>query len=636
MTVQKGVGNQPLNLHQICLDEASVAAYRIGLDGRLLETNKAASEQTGYSREELSSMSIFDIDKGASPERFEEIGRMIREKGALKFTSRFTKKDGTDFPAEITTSIAAFEGSEFAVSFVHDISDREKLQEELRLTQFCFDNASLAIYRIRSSDGKIITTNKKASEQTGYTREELCAMSVPDLDPTFSMDKRDEYQDRLNTEGPYTVESVHRHKNGAIFPVEILVDHIAFEKNEYHLTFVTDITERKKAEKDRSRIKTRLIHSQKMEALGTLAGGIAHDFNNILSGILGYATLAKRASIEDSNISRYIHQILTAGMRAKDLVGQILAFSRRTMVLKAPVDIGLIVKEVIKLLQVSLPSAIEIRHSIPSNLGMVLADGIQIHQLVMNLCTNACHAMKDKGGILKLTLLPRSITEPDLTVDGRLEPGRYLELMVSDSGHGMDEETLLHMFDPYFTTKDVGEGTGLGLSVVHGIVKGLGGGIKVRSKPRAGTEFCILFPVTDREPEQETPEQGALPTGNEHILFVDDEEALTEFGKDLLEDLGYSVETRSNGDDSLEAVRMHPGRYALLITDMIMPGMAGDKLATEIKKIQPDIRIILCTGFSALPAADHLDRAGIQRVLMKPVTVWGLADAVREILDDRP
>jgi PAS domain S-box-containing protein len=497
MTVQKNDGSRPLNLHQICLDQASVAVYRIGLDGRFLETNKAASDQTGHTREELSSMSIFDIDRGASPERFEEIGRMIREKGALTFTSRFTKKDGTVFPAEITTSIVAFESSEFAVSFVHDISDREKLQEELRLTQFCFDNASLAIYRIRSSDGKIITTNKKASEQTGYTREELCAMSVPDLDPTFSMDERDDYQDRLNTEGPYTVESVHRRKNGTIFPVEILVDRIEFERNEYHLTFVTDITERKEAEKDRSKAKARLIHSQKMEALGTLAGGIAHDFNNILSGILGHATLAKRASIEDSNISRYIHQILTAGMRAKDLVGQILAFSRQTMVRKEPVDIGLIIKEVVKLLQVSLPSTIEIRHRIPSNLGMVLADGTQIHQLVMNLCTNACHAMKDKGGLLNLDLLPRSITEPDLTVDGRLEPGRYLELMVSDSGHGMDEETLSHIFDPYFTTKDVGEGTGLGLSVVHGIVKDLGGGIKVRSKPRAGTVFCILLPVTD-------------------------------------------------------------------------------------------------------------------------------------------
>nr|NJM01599.1 response regulator [Desulfobacula sp.] len=411
-------------------------------------------------------------------------------------------------------------------------------------------------------------------------------MAVPDLDPTFSLEERDEYQNRLNTEGPYTVESVHRHKDGRIFPVEILVDHIEFEKNEYHLTFVTDITARKKAEKDRAGIKTRQIHARKMEALGTLAGGIAHDFNNVLSGILGYTALAQRASSEDPNVSRYIHQILTAGMRAKDLVGQILAFSHQAMVRKVPVDIGAIVEEVIKLLKVTLPSAIEIRHDIPLNPGTVLADGTQIHQLVMNLCTNACHAMKDKGGVLRLNLVPVTLTEPESTVDGRLEPGRYLELMVSDSGHGMDEETLLQIFDPYFTTKDMGEGTGLGLSAVHGIVKSLGGGIKVRSKPHAGTEFCILFPATDREAEPEAREQDALPGGNEHILFVDDEKVLTEFGKELLEDLGYAVETRSNGEEALEAVRTCPGKYALLITDMVMPGMAGDKLADAIKKIQ--------------------------------------------------
>jgi PAS domain S-box-containing protein len=357
----------------------------------------------------------------------------------------------------------------------------------------------MAIYRIRSSDGKIVTTNKKASEQIGYTKEELNTMSIPDIDPTFSMDKRDEYQHRLNTEGPYAVESIHQHKNGTIFPVEVLIDRIEFEKDEYHLTFVKDITERRKAEEDQKKVKDYLMHTQKMQALGTLAGGIAHDFNNVLLGILGYADLANRTSPKDSDISKYMQQIITAGERAKDLVGQILAFSSQNTVQKFPVDISTIVKEVIKLLKVTLPSTIKIQQNISSNLGTVLADGTQIHQLAMNLCTNACHAMKDKGGILKLELRTKKIFDSYLTVDGWMDPGNYLELIVADSGHGMDEETLSHIFDPYFTTKDVGEGTGLGLSVVHGIIKENAGGIKVYSKPDVGTEFRILLPIIESE-----------------------------------------------------------------------------------------------------------------------------------------
>jgi PAS domain S-box-containing protein len=489
---------KPLNLHQIFLDEASVAVYQIGLDGRFLEANKMASRQTGYTRKELLSLSIFDIDKGVTLEKFEEIGRMIRENGSLKFISEFSKKDGTVFLAEITTSIIKHKGSEFAVSFVDDVSERVKIQNELRITQFCFDNASIAIYRIRSSDGKIVTINKKAAEQIGYTKEELCSMSIPDIDPTFSMDQRDEYQHRLNTDGPYTIESIHQHKNGTIFPVEILIDHIEFEKDEYHLTFVKDITKRKKAEEDQKKIEEYLMHTQKMQALGTLAGGIAHDFNNILSGILGYADLANRTS-KDSNTSKYMHQIITAGERAKDLVGQILAFSSQNTVQKFPVDISIIVDEVLKLLKVTLPSTIKIQHNISSNLGKVLADGTQIHQLVLNLCTNACHAMIDKGGVLKLELRTRKIFDSDLTVDGWMNPGNYLELIVADTGHGMDKLTLSHIFDPYFTTKDEGEGTGLGLSVVHGIIRKIGGGIKVYSEPNVGTEFRILLPTVDRE-----------------------------------------------------------------------------------------------------------------------------------------
>jgi PAS domain S-box-containing protein len=397
---------------------------------------------------------------------------------------------------------------------------------------------------------------------------------------------------------------------------------------------VQNITQQKEVEEEKDRLQSQLIQVQKMEAIGTLAGGIAHDFNNILGAILGYAQLAQINSTEDPKIRKYLDQIFTASERAKELVKQILTFSRQAETEKIPVDVGVIVKEALKLLRASIPTTIEIRRKVESNLGVVEADSIQIHQIVMNLCTNAFHAMEQEGGRLDVSLIPVEIEAADALLYQDITPGRYLKLTVADTGHGMDANTMSRIFEPYYTTKDVGMGTGMGLATVHGIVKKHGGDITVCSEQGVGTTFQVLLPVTEIEMKRDRDNSTSLPIGNEKILLVDDEKTLADLGKDLLESLGYSVETRTSAHDALEAFRIQPGKYHLIITDMTMPNMHGKKLAKEIKKIRPDIPIILCTGYSTLLSSDHAMDQSISRILMKPLTVAELGTSVRNVLDE--
>jgi len=370
-----------------------------------------------------------------------------------------------------------------------------------------------------------------------------------------------------------------------------------------------------------------------MEAIGTLAGGIAHDFNNILSAILGYAQLAQLNSSENPKVQGYIDQLYSAGERAKELVQQILAFSRQGKSEKVPVDIGLVVKEALKLLRASIPSTIEIRQNVKSNLGTVEADQTQIHQIVMNLCTNAFHAMEKDDGHLSVNLVPVTIGINEISAYNDIKSGPYLKLTVTDTGHGMSADTLSRIFEPYFTTKKEGKGSGIGLATVHGIVKNHGGDIEVHSKPGEGTTFHILFPVigTKVEKAKETP--NSFPTGTEQILFVDDEKYIIDIGKELLEGLGYQVETRASAFDALEAFRIQPDKYDMVITDMTMPKMTGEQLASEIRKIRPNIPIILCTGYGSRITSEYSTEMGISRMLMKPLTLSDLAKNVRKVLD---
>lgn len=396
----------------------------------------------------------------------------------------------------------------------------------------------------------------------------------------------------------------------------------------------TDITDRKKAEEERLRVEAQLRQAQKMEALGTLAGGIAHDFNNILGIIMGYTEMARlQAGEDDGAMQKELHQVLAAAHRAKDLVLQILAFSRRSEQANQPVQPALLAKEVLKMLRASLPSTIEIKSDVASR-SVVMADPTQIHQVLMNLCTNAAHAMRESGGVLDVKLYDVQFMPEDPRPFG-LNPVPHVCLLVKDSGHGIDPSIIDLIFDPFFTTKGKGEGTGLGLSVVHGIVKSYGGSIEVESTPGQGTSFRVFFPAQVEAAVARESKAVSLPHGTEKLLLVDDEPALGGVVKRMLERLGYEVDFRMDSTEALNVFRrqVHQKPFRLVITDMTMPQLTGIDLAGELLRIQPDLPVILCTGFSEKISKERARSLGIRAFLMKPVVMSELAEAVRSVLD---
>jgi len=347
-------------------------------------------------------------------------------------------------------------------------------------------------------------------------------------------------------------------------------------------------------------------------------GGIANDFNNILAALIGYVQLSLEETQKGSLLRENLKEIFAAGSRAKELVKQILAFSRQAKEESRPVKMGLIVKEALKLLRASLPTTIEIRQNIQSD-SAVLADPTQIHQVLLNLCTNAGQAMEKKGGILDVSLVDVDV-DSDFTVKHPgMRPGPYIKLSVSDTGHGMTPDMLGRIFDPYFSTKEPGEGTGLGLSVVHGIVKSCGGAIMAYSEPEKGSAFHVFLPVIERQAEAEIGPNEPVPKGTERILFIDDEEVLVTIGKQMLESLGYEVTTQTDGIKALELFKSQPTRFDLVVTDMTMPKITGEDLAAELMRIRPDIPVILCTGFSAKINKEKSAAMGIGAFVYKPV-----------------
>jgi PAS domain S-box-containing protein len=396
---------------------------------------------------------------------------------------------------------------------------------------------------------------------------------------------------------------------------------------------VLGIVENTRDSTSRKKLEAQLQQAQKMEAIGTLAGGIAHDFNNILGAIMGYTEMLAWDIPDSADMQKKVQQILKASDRAKELVQQILSFSRQHDQERKPVQIHLIVKEALKLLKASLPSTIEIRPQISAKRSTVLANPTQIHQVLMNLCTNAHHAMRETGGVLTVKLYTEEVGETR-ALQYDLAPGHYLVLVVADTGHGMSVTTKERIFDPYFTTKKKGEGTGLGLSVIHGIMKAHDGAVIAESEVGQGSTFTAFFPMTadkeDRSPQPAEP----LPTGRERIMFVDDEPVLVEIGGQMLEHLGYAVACFTDSTEALRVFKASPGDFDLIITDMTMPHMTGDVMAREILKIKPGIPIIMATGFSELMTEEKAKQAGINDFLMKPLVVRELAKVIRRVLDD--
>ena len=394
----------------------------------------------------------------------------------------------------------------------------------------------------------------------------------------------------------------------------------------------TDVTEKRLAEEEKQKLRLQLQQAQKMEAIGTLAGGIAHDFNNILAAIVGYTEMARDDSPPGSAVASDLGQVLQAAQRAKELVKQILSFSRQGESHQVSVQPNLLVKETLKMLRSTLPSTITIRQDLAANGATILADPSHIHQLVMNLCANAYQAMEEKGGTLSLSLRALSIAE----AEGDLLPGNYVRLTIGDTGPGIAPEVLPRIFDPFFTTKEVGKGTGMGLSIVHGIVKSCGGSISCASTLGRGTVFDITLPRLAGEAVVLEPRDSEqVPGGGEHILYVDDEEMLREMGSHMLKRLGYRVTARGNSLEALVCFQNDPRSFDLVITDQTMPGMTGIDLARRLLQLRPELPIILCTGFSNLVSKERAKAMGIQGFAMKPMSKKDIAVLVRQLLDQR-
>lgn len=397
-----------------------------------------------------------------------------------------------------------------------------------------------------------------------------------------------------------------------------------------------DAVQQKKFEQERDELESQLRQAQKMEAIGTLAGGIAHDFNNILSILIGFTELANMKLPENSSIRPHLNKVLQAGDRAKDLVRQILTFSRRGEQERQPLQLNLLVKESMKLLRASIPATIKIIEKIDPATGYVNADPTQMHQILMNLCTNAYHAMKHTGGELAISLKQVRIELNDVKVNGfSLFPGDYARLEVSDTGCGMNKATLERIFEPYFTTKPKDEGTGLGLAVVHGIVKDSGGHVSVYSEEGKGTTFRVYLPTVKMGSTAQDRVHEALPRGTQSILAVDDDATLLEMTKSMLEGFGYSVAAFSDSRQALEAFCETPMAFDLIVTDMTMPELTGLDLFLGVRRVRADMPVVMCTGFSELIDKEKAISLGISEFLEKPLSQRALAEAVARALGNQ-
>jgi len=509
-----------------------------------------------------------------------------------------------------------------------DITDQKREQDKYRRTI----EISIDGFWTTDVNGRILNVNDAYCRMSGYSRDELLNMSIMDIEVFNSSEEIEGRIQNVIKNGSDRFETKHLHKNGNVLSIEISTTYTP-ESGGMFFVFIRDITEHKKAEEDKKKMEVKLQQAYKMEAIGTLAGGIAHDFNNLLGTILGYTDLAKDDVGSDSHISRYLEKALYAGYKAKDLVKQILAFSRQAEVERMIMQPAPIIKEAIKLLTSTIPSTIEIQQNIDPKSGVILADPIHLHQILMNLCTNAFHAMEETGGRLEIILNNVELTKDDILFEFQCEAGHYVELTVKDSGSGINPEVKDKIFEPYFTTKGIGRGTGMGLAIIHGIVISYGGMIKVESDLGKGTAFHIYLPVAENEVAAVEETDKETIGGKEHILFIDDDKLLAEMGQDMIERMGYTVSVRNSSLEALEVFQNQPEKFDLVITDQTMPGMTGAELARQMLQIRPDTPIILCTGYSSIISEEKSKVIGIKEFALKPLIKKDIAKLIRKVLD---
>jgi PAS domain S-box-containing protein len=494
-----------------------------------------------------------------------------------------------------------------------------------------FNATSEAIVIHDSTTGVILDVNQTMLDMYGYTYDEALNLATRDVssnEPPYTQKEAIGFIKDAVTHGPQLFDWQARRKNGELFWVEVAMKSSEISGHGRVLAVARDVSNRKQIEEE-------LRQSQKMEAIGTLAGGIAHDFNNILAVILGFTDLALERAENDPMMKDFLEEVFKAGEQARHLVTQILTFSRKTEQEKKPLQLSMVIKEALQLLRSTIPTTIEIKDSIQSH-EKALADPTQIQQIVMNLCTNAYHSMRETGGVLAVSLKEVDLSENDYP-SAEIAPGRYLQLEVSDTGKGMDAQTKEKIFEPYFTTKEAGEGTGLGLAVVHGIVRDHNGHISVYSEPGQGTTFHVYLPITEMACDEsaEKTVAGHPQGGTERIMVIDDEENIVKYLRRTLAKHGYRITVYTNGLQALQDFSKRPKDFDLVITDMAMPYMNGAELTQKLLGLRPDLPIILCSGYSELINKEKAKTMGIAEYLEKPVATADLLNTIRNVLNGR-
>jgi PAS domain S-box-containing protein len=653
---------------------APVGYFTLDVNGTIREANLTGSKLLGIDRSHLVGSRFAFLVSGDSRPTFNlflasVFGGTSRETCEVALESdrqRYLQVEG------VAVESAAGVARECRLAVI-DISQRVQAEEALHRYELLSYNSRDIVLLMRGDDGSILEANVAALNAYGYSRDELLRLTVYNLRSVATLGLTISQMLQADAKG-ILFETVHRRKDGSTFPVEVSAQGATISGTRTLISVIRDITERKQTEEslnlattrlmeaksevdhiveertselkrayetlrveieERRRAEAELIQSQKMEAMGTLAGGIAHDFNNILAAIIGFGEMAKSKTPKESPAWRHMDRVVAGGIRGRELVKQILAFSRRAQQEKRPTRLAAVVKDTLTLLRASLPAMIDIRSHIETEFGFVLADPIQIQQVVMNLCTNAAHSMRRTGGTIFLHVSGFSLSSYETAPDSTMTPGLYARLSITDTGEGIPPNILKHIFDPFFTTKDRGEGTGLGLSVVHGIVASHNGAIAVSSKPGKGSTFTIYLPVMPEEQTQAADDgENAILRGHERILFVDDEKDLAAIGDEILTGLGYRVTQKTRPREALALFRLDPSRFDLVITDQTMPDMTGMDLIKEILTLRADIPIIICTGFSHLVDVDSAKKAGIKAFVIKPLTKKELAMAVRKAIDE--
>lgn len=628
--------------YRLLAENATDIIWTLGKDMQMTYVSPSVTHLLGFTPKEVMARAIEQIYTPASLEKVQALFTYGFGKDWLKdsIQSKVLElslicKDGNFLPVEGNFSIlySAAGHPQGLLSINRDISERkiaeqnyqtlfQEMLDGFALHEIICDNAGTPV------DYRFLAVNRAFERMTNLKATDVIGRTVLDILPGTERHWIDTYGRVALTGKPAyfenTSEDLQKH---------FIVTAFRPAQGQFACIFA-DITDQKKAEVEREYLQSQLMHAQKIEAIGTLAGGIAHDFNNILGAMLGYAEMVREDSPEGSLAARDLDQVLIAGHRAKELVKQILAFSRQTETAKIPLRPAIIVKEAIKLLRASIPTTIAIKQDIDMQCDLILADPTQIHQILMNLCTNAFHAMEVDGGTLSISLKMKTLSQNELIHEPQLLPGNYVQLSVRDTGAGIEQDIQNKIFDPYFTTKEIGKGTGMGLAIAHGIIKSYGGFITCESQLGEGTVFNITLPVSEENILPEYNLVDSIATGTERILLVDDEQMLADMGKTMLERLGYKVTVRMSSMEAFATFRNQPDAFDLVITDQTMPGMTGADLARRILQIQPGLPIILCTGYSSTITEEKALSLGIKGFALKPLTKTNIALLIRKVIDE--